>query len=45
MIIHECVSHDLALSNSTMQSFKSIQKSGHYYIDVIYFFETFERQD
>jgi len=26
-MIHECVLHDLALSNSTMQSFQSIQES------------------
>jgi len=26
-MIHEFVSHDLSLSNSTMQSFQSIQKS------------------
>jgi len=44
MMIHECVSHDLTLSNLTMQLFQSIQESWHYYIDIIYFFETFERR-
>lgn len=38
MISHQfhndkCVSHDLTLSNSNLQSFQSIQKSLHYYID------------
>ena len=45
MMIYEWVSHDLALSNSTMKSFQPIQESWHYYIDVIYFFGTFQRQD
>jgi len=42
---NECVSHDLALSNSSLQSFQSIQESWHYYIDIIYFFGIFERQN
>jgi len=38
----ECVSPDLALSNSIMQS---IQESWHYYTDIIYFFGIYEKQD
>jgi len=42
---HECILHVLALLNSIMESFQLVQESWHHYIDIIYFFGTFERHD